>query len=79
MNLTPEFAKFLPAGQGIKYLKDDPKDFAAFRKWVFEDNRRGRLGMPRDWKETLECGQEAADMAEDKTNRIASIVHCRRS
>ena len=77
VDLPDEFAKFLPTGQGIKYLKDDSKDFAAFSIWAFDRPKLGRLGMPRDWKGTLGCGGEVADSAEDKTNRIASTVRCR--
>jgi len=79
VDLPDDFDDCLPRGQGIKYLKDDPKGFAAFSIWAFDRPKLGRLGMPRDWKGTLECGQEAADSAEDKTNRIASTGCCRRS
>jgi hypothetical protein len=59
VDLPDEFAKFLPTGQGIKYLKDDSKDFAAFSIWAFDRPKLGRLGMPRDWKGTLGCGVQA--------------------
>jgi hypothetical protein len=51
-----DFADHLPRGQGIKYLKDDSKDFAAFSKWAFDRPKLGRLGRPRDWKGPVECG-----------------------
>jgi len=56
VNLTAKFAKFLPTGQGIKYLKAESEDFAAFRKWASPRLKLGRLGMPRDWQGTVECG-----------------------
>jgi hypothetical protein len=56
ITLPKKFAKFLPNGQGIKYLKADPKGFAAFSIWAFARPKLGRLGMPRDWKGTVECG-----------------------
>jgi hypothetical protein len=80
VDLPAEIAKFLPNGQGIKYLKAESEDFAAFSIWAFGGNRRkklGRLGMPRDWKGTVGCGQETTDSAEDKANRVTSTVRCR--
>lgn len=48
--LPPKFVRYLPATQGIKYLKDAPDAFDDFHRWAFSRPRLGRIGSPRTRK-----------------------------
>ncbi len=50
VKLPARFAGYLPFARGIRFLKDDPKTFAAFRRWAFSRPKLGRLGAPGAWK-----------------------------
>ena len=55
VDLPDPFIPCLPAGQGIKYLREDGDQdlFTDFRDWAFNRPRLGRRGMPRDMPKNM--------------------------